>query len=67
MKLFKVKMNVKKSGLINGKQWCDVGEVMEVPEREFKRLVASGEGEPVKSAPKKKTAAAKKPETPEGK
>lgn len=67
MKLFKVKMKVKKSGLINGKQWCDVGEIMEVPERELKRLVASGEGEPVKSAPKKKTAAAKKPETPEGK
>lgn len=67
MKLFKVKMNVKKSGLIDGKQWCEVGEVMEVPKREFERLVASGEGTPVKAAPKKQTAAAKKPETPEGK
>ena len=58
------KMNVKKSGLIDGKQWCEVGEVMEVP-KEFERLVASGEGTPVKAAPKKQTAAAKKPETPE--
>ena len=39
MKLFKVKMNVKKSGLIDGKQWCEVAKLWKFLKGNLKDLL----------------------------
>jgi hypothetical protein len=59
----KVRIIVRPTGLLNGRDWPEVGEVLEVEDHHGADMCASGIGEPVVEDKTEKRPAAKKAET----
>jgi hypothetical protein len=59
----KVRIIVRPTGLLNGRDWPDVGEVLEVSDQIGADLCSSGIGEPVVEDKVEKAVPAKKAET----
>lgn len=62
----KVRIKVRPTGLLNGRDWPDVGEVLEVPDEVGADMCAAGIGEPVVDDQVEKAVPPKKAETRKG-
>lgn len=59
----KVRIKVRPTGLLNGRDWPDVGEVLDVEDHHGADMCAAGIGEPVVEDQVEKAVPSKKPET----
>lgn len=52
----KVRVKVRPSGILNGRDWPEAGEVMDLPDSVAEGMIAAGTVEAVKAAAEKKDA-----------